>query len=598
MKKARLSVAALLGAALAFALAFASCDSGSSAPIWISPASLTAPSVSVYSSSANLSGYMSLTLGNMNVKNAGAVGADVFVMKQSDVDSLGESDLTAIVQNCLDGKTFVIDAPTSSGVVKLGTRLDAVLAKPENAGLKAKAKLSDESPDHIVYLLSSALSDDDTETSPFGAGSQFSNTHLAIALRGSHIYYVHDISLNFLASSAELFAKWIDKRSASAASRSLSPEARDFLISKTVASESSLNDLVKAQTFTHNFECSGIFQPGWYLFRDWPGGEIKETVELTNDVWAVCNIDEQKDYYLVRESVACHNNETMYGGYNFYHANIYGTMNPSLQTVREQDCSPQTTQGSDSFTTGTSTTVTSGYNVGGSLNIGYALASGLSGGLTFTGSYTRTTGHTVSQSSTRSIPDTEIAFKIDPTWKGPFWDCCVPYKDGWPLPIQKTTAVFDTYAVYVLPSDYEACDGNVELSTLVRLSFSLDKSGDLGKLGKDGCFDDHVKKPCNAKRNYIMSFHKPAGISIESLNSLHSVIKDYVPTWNDSLAYYAVGQSRLDGVAKAAFNDAMKTIEDNKIVLKGRGFEGSVTFYIKNAEIGGDTTLAEKTITF
>lgn len=597
MNKARLSVAVLLGAALAFALAFASCDSGSDAPIWIPSSSSTSPLVSVYSSSANLSDYMKRTMKNMNVKTAGAAGADVFVMKQSDVDSLGEADLTAIVQNCVDGKTFVIDAPTSSGVVRLGTRLDAVLAKPENAGLKAKAKLSDESPDHIVYLLASALSDNDTETNPFGDDSQFSNTHLAIALRGSHIYYVHDISESSIASSAERFAQWIDKRSAAAASRSLAPEAHDFLISKAVATPSSLNDLVKAQTFTHNYTARCVFDPSHYQGRDWPGGEIKETVELTNDVWTVCNIDEQKDYYLVRESLACHNNETMYCGYNFAHANIYGTMNPSLQTVREQDCSPQTTQGSDSFTTGTSTTVTSGYNVGGSLNIGYALASGLSGGLTFTGSYTHTTGNTISQSSTRSIPDTKIEFSIDSNTKGPHWDCYVPYKDGWPLAIQRKTAVFDTYAVYVLPSDYETRDGNVELRTKTLLYFSLDGSGDLGSAYPNN-FDDHVKKPCNAKRNYIMSFHKPAGISQESLNSLHSVVKDYVPNWNDSLAYFAVGQSRLDGVAKATFDSAMQTIENNKLVLKDRGFEGSVTFYIKNAETGGDTPLAEKTITF
>ncbi len=595
MNKAKLSVAVLFGAALSFALAFASCDGGNNAPVWIPSSSSTGPLVSVYSSSANLSDYMSRTMKNMNVKTAGAAGADVFVMKQNDVDSLGEADLTAIVQNCVDGKTFVIDAPTSSGVVRLGTRLDAVLAKPENAGLKAKAKLSDESPDHIVYLLVSALSDDDTETSPFGADSQFSNTHLAIGLRGSHIYYVHDMSESSIASSAERFAQWIDKRSASEVSRSLAPEARDFLISKAAATPSSLNDLVKAQTFTHIFEEQDTFEPSHYQGKDWPGGVIKETVELTIDVWSVCNLETQKDYYLVRESLACNNNETMNGGYNFAHAHIFGLMNTSgaVATVRAQDCQPQTTQGSDSFTTGTSVTVTDGTSDGVNVNLGFSMT-GPTGGVTYTHNGSHSVGNTISQSRAMSIPDTKVEFRLDGF---PSWDFYVPYKDGWPLGIQSTTAVFDTYAVYILPSGYEAWEGTVELSTHEYVEFSLNGSNDFGK-PKGHCFDDHVKKPCNAKRNYIMSFHRPAGISQESLNSLHNVIKDYVPDWNDSLAYFAVGQSRLDGVAKTAFDAAMQTIENNKLVLKDRGFEGSVTFYIKNAEIGGDTTLAEKTITF
>ena len=71
----------------------------------------------------------------------------------------------------------------------------------------------------------------------------------------------------------------------------------------------SVDDLKKAESFayqfTAKFSSSGDHYDGRY-------NERVETVKVFIDAWAACDIDNKKDYYLVRTSVTCPNQELNY----------------------------------------------------------------------------------------------------------------------------------------------------------------------------------------------------------------------------------------------------------------------------------------------
>lgn len=133
-----------------------------------------------------------------------------------------------------------------------------------------------------------------------------------------------------------------------------------------------------------------------------------------------------QDYYLVKTSAACHNEQLFFWdqwkymnrfGPYFDTCKISTTMDASKQHIDPTECQPQTQVGSTTYTKGFTFSLTS--------NVGFVPKSSISGG----------PGVQFTDSQSRSIPD-----------------------------IQKKLAVFDTYTIIEMPSDPDS-DAQTQLLT-------------------------------------------------------------------------------------------------------------------------------------
>ena len=471
----------------------------------------------------------------------------------------------------------------------------------------------------------------------------------AIALRKNQIYYVHDIDeaisesalgksqqggfieannssktldkvksapatppnsstadyKRLTSDSISSFSGWVANKSVAATrSFNLSEFAGNGLISQSAINYTGPlgADPKDAQSFIHNFTAS--FNTS---YRDHYDGRFEgrnENVEVRTDVWAFCQLDagstsaDRKDWYYVRTSLICHNeqlnvqntwddNKYVSPYFDYCYATVKladGDSGAGLD-LRAQDSSPQNAAGSTSFTTGMSVSI--GGNVGFNMS---GPTGGVSGGVTF------------SESTTRSIPDIGVNFTKDDTNKTYDWKYTTPtLTPGWsgfytkcddPKDIQKRMAIFDTYGVYTMKSDYGESAGTVELRTdaSVRLTFITGwLSGFLDTTlnwywyysTTNIHYYDSVKKPSNSKADYIMMFDAPTGSTAEKIDLWNNVLKEYISDWNSKEMYYAVGDASLNTVAENYFASVKQKIQATKDVLKGRGFEGTFTFYIK-----------------
>ncbi|MBQ7619409.1 MAG: hypothetical protein IJS51_04685, partial [Treponema sp.] len=475
--------------------------------------------------------------------------------------------------------------------------------------------------------------------------SNTQQTFEAISIRGNQIYYVHDIdeTLTPEAPPASLTPKKAD-RSASSTRQTEEPLNASWTPLKTptadweeatknsVANFSSwLNgsgasllssrpaaasatqglkaDPMQAQTFIHNFTATFNYS---YEHYDGRYNGKNENVEVIIDVWAACEIDKATDYYLVRTSAVCNNqqlgfkndwDDAKHVGPYFDHCNVASTINVASGQVskRTNDCSPQNAAGSTTFTTGSS------FSIGG--NVGFC-PTGPTGGVSV--------GYSESQSTSRSIPDISVNFggsdpangatwayttpELSPHWSGFYTRCDNPKE------IQYKAAVFDTYGLYTLPaaSAQPAASDTIQLKTDVSVGLKviagwLETFYELDwywfSCNLTMHYYDYVKKPCNAYDEYIMSFEPPEGVKPAEADRLHGIVKEYISDWNSNERYYAVAQSRLDGVAKGYFGSVRKKIEDNKNVFQGRGFKGTFKFYIQKVS-GGSGYLDYFDLTF
>jgi hypothetical protein len=291
----------------------------------------------------------------------------------------------------------------------------------------------------------------------------------------------------------------------------------------------------------------------------------------------------------------------------FRDCKISATIDPSRQTVRSSECSPDNAIGTTSHS--------SGFNISFNGSVGFSGA-GTAGGTGGTGGLSG--GLSFSDSTTRSIPDIQIT-KSTSNEKGASWSFTGSdfepsewiWEHFWDYEkveeavkdIQKKEATFDTYTVISLPSTSETLNEKIKLYTSVQVKafrrfqrgFWENLIGHQSYIFKAAFTNDYsfiatVPKPNNAKGTYIMGFTSPAGTSNTDIDRLQAKMKQYVSNWGDNIDFYAIGANRLDETAKNQFTFIKDIIQKNKNVFTDNNIKGTYNFYIQNVSTGNKVT--------
>lgn len=572
----------------------------------------------IYLASYGLSDYTQRSVsavGFQTTENPNAV-PEVFVVKGSDAAVLSEQEVVLAVKTCLEGKTLIIDSPSEGQLESFKNRIDAVLSIPAEDGeenvfkyeyLKDQSEISPNS----IYGIIPEKSTGGFGSAEFDSAIPADNKNYgAIALRQGQIYFVHKIDdavnlgaenlktdyTNVEESSIKSFVEWI-KNPEAEEERTLSGKKSAINALRSVTSEAALESAKKAQSAVHNF--TATFKTNERTHYDGRYEGRSENVQIYIDVWCACDISAQKEWYLVKTSVVCNNQQLnnvtewsdKYVSPYFEKCTIKSYVNGA--TVDASKCSPQNSAGSTNFTSG------SGFSIGANAGVN---SSGPSAGLSV--------GYSVSQSSSRSIPDISVKFEPAADQHSAKWSFTAPKVEGYwdglvtkcngAKSIQTNAVTFDTYTIYTRPSNFAPKYKTIELTTTVNVNLEMLTSwiGGLGRLtsrwydqSTGWIYYDYIKKPSNLSGEYIMSFSAPEGTTPERYELLNKALRDYIDDWGTNVKYYTFGDKNspngpLDKTAKAYFSGPKQKITTNKDVLKDRGFSGKYTFYIRNVSTG------------
>ena len=572
----------------------------------------------IYLASYGLSDYTQRSVsavGFQTTENPNAV-PEVFVVKGSDAAVLSEQEVVLAVKTCLEGKTLIIDSPSEGQLESFKNRIDAVLSIPAEDGeenvfkyeyLKDQSEISPNS----IYEIIPEKSTGGFGSAEFDSAIPADNKNYgAIALRQGQIYFVHKIDdavnlgaenlktdyTNVEESSIKSFVEWI-KNPEAEEERTLSGKKSAINALRSVTSEAALESAKKAQSAVHNF--TATFKTNERTHYDGRYEGRSENVQIYIDVWCACDISAQKEWYLVKTSVVCNNQQLnnvtewsdKYVSPYFEKCTIKSYVNGA--TVDASKCSPQNSAGSTNFTSG------SGFSIGANAGVN---SSGPTAGLSV--------GYSVSQSSSRSIPDISVKFEPAADQHSAKWSFTAPKVEGYwdglvskcngAKSIQTNAVTFDTYTIYPRPSNFAPKYKTIELTTTVNVNLEMLTSwiGGLGRLtsrwydqSTGWIYYDYIKKPSNLVGEYIMSFSAPEGTTPERHELLNKALRDYIDDWGTNVKYYTFGDKNspngpLDKTAKAYFSGPKQKITTNKDVLKDRGFSGKYTFYIRNVSTG------------
>jgi len=574
----------------------------------------------IYRSSASSSDYLTKTLNGVStVDVTDGKTPDIFVVNLETVNQLSTEEVNLMYKTVMAGKTVLFDSPSKTNLNTFQNKVVNLLDDEESAKVKNAA--------FNLENLFAAINSTEADT--------LADEYEAIGVRQGQIYYVHKVDAiegevtydeaetgslpkpdNSMVSeltgttgesivlpedyetaknsSIEKFTNWVNLTNSKAANnRAITQDGRNYVMNNKPELASAMDDLKTAQTVYHSYTVKYIY-PDTVHYHGRYNNKC-ENVELTSDVWTMCSIDNQIDYFIVRTSLVCNNGQL--GCANnwsddksvgpYFRGCILSPVVHSSQHLRTNDCSPQTSTGSTSYSSGVS------ISMGGNIGIS---ASGPSGGISGSVSF--------SESTTRSIPDVSIFLTqennvpewtystpaVQPGWSGLYTKCDSP------VAIETNTAIFDSYCIVEVASNLSTYFEKyhlVDTTSIVRIGMTQGWLDGLFSLEHENLvcrttltFHDLFKKPNNACCQYIMSFTPPAGVTPESQDRLHNIIKDYITDWNDNVPYYTIGESNLNNVAKDYFAEAKKKIETNKNVLKERGFAGTYTFYIQNVSTG------------
>ena len=617
----------------------------------------------VYYASNSLSPFTSRALRGTGMSDtySGTTVSDIFAVKGSDLSALSDEDTILAVMTCLDGKTIVIDTPTLSQLDAFWSKIQTLLEDEQYEYLKAEHELS---PYTLYKIISNyGLDEDDDEDFTKSADE---HVYEAIGMRGGDVYFVHDIDEivdansghvykgtrnsrsedhtfdengdhyttgsamdddcvvssdtdweEIISRTVEYFSAWLKGETSS---KDLE-ERKNEVLAKSGAKDAqeALSNVKKAQTISFSFTVG--FYGSTNEHNDGRLNGKKEVVQTYFDVWTACDIANQTEYFLVRTSVV-YNNQQLQGIHGFSYDSQTGYEGPYLNSggisvslpggiLRVTDCSPQNSSGSTNFTAGSSFSFSG--NVGGT-------AAGPTGGVS--------AGITISESTTRSIPDTSIVFT--PTTYGSAgsdktaWNFSTPEvtlrKDSnyfWNLKwlcdgakaIQNNAATFDFYSLYTRPSSYDKTNKTamfeVNVTTNLRVTTIWTKSDYIDR--PSYTHYDFTKwlrhhlpftRPNNLMGEYIMGFEAPSGSSQTEITLMNDVLKEYFPEWNTNVKYYAFGDnsdtgtrdSVLDSVAGNYFTKIKQKITTNQNVIKNRGINGEYKFYIQRVHDGKKIT--------
>ncbi len=652
MTKVKLFFAAFF-ALLSFSLVLAACASEGDSPVYVAGQEdlRQSKTFAVYKAggASDYSDYTKKTLAAIKTGESPASAVpDFFIVKGSSAGTLSSSDVLLAVKTFEAGNIILIDAPSQDSLEDFCTNVVTVLSAAENYYVRNDADMDGRS---LSRALIQAVNNKGGRDDPYER-----KNYEAVALKKNIFYFVHDIdevlpltpnqknkrrvtrsgSLDCGGSSAEIvdpkveftrvnpsanyaqiesdsiegFSLWLCGAAPSSKPAQISAKALAAI--QGSAAQAALADARDAQTFVHNF--TATFDYGSYDHYDGRYDGKNESVDLTIDVWCACQINDptditkNTDYYLVRTSMACNNNQlnfsndwdnSKYLSPYFDCSNIdtaFDTVSSGKISIRTQDCSPQNAVGSTTFSTGSS------YSIGG--NVGFN-ASGPTGGVSV--------GYSVSQSTSRSIPDISVNFskpqedelswaystpEDNPYWGG-FMDLYT--KCDSPKDIQTRLAIFDTYGLYLVQSGENSGSGLLEVATNARVRLTM-ITGWLESaltlcwyhLSCDNWanYYDNVIKPSNTFAEFIMTFTPPAGTSTQDIAAQQAAVQKFISDWNASQRYYAVADDNSDidnallAAAKSYFASAKKKINDNKNVLQDAGFKGDYKFYVQKVDGG------------
>ena len=569
----------------------------------------------------------------------------------------------------MDGNTLVFYNVSPVNVVAFGKKLNDVYKAAKESGdeqFAAKFSLNTAdswTPVHFLEQITEKMlaASSNSKISEENFDKKF---YEAIGVRKNHTYFVYSLDADLLGlrfeqntevtfieddsyngsapssektvvdtevqikNSIEDFSNWIlEKNTTQNASVS---ELKGLLLQANQAATPSAIQQLKdaAKTFTYSFPVTMDPKPGMpgsHAFVISALGRQRENVNVEVTIWAACDIDNQKNYYMIKTSATCHNDQlnfkdTMYEN-DKYSVNVYGpyfkeckiaaTIDSSKQTVHSSLCSPDNAIGTTSHSSGFSLSLSSSVGFTGAGSKGGAGGTGgISGGLSF------------SESTTTSIPDIQIVKTtgddIGASWRfygKDFEQSEWIYENlfkGRPEDvknIQKNEATFNTYSIISLPSTSETTNENIKLSTSVQIAairrfgrgFWESFIGHTSYIVKANFSNAYqfiatVPKPNNAKGSYIMNFTSPDGASNDEIDRLQAKMKQYISNWGDNIDFYAIGASRLDETAKNQFTFIKDIIQKNKNVFTDNNIKGTYKFYIQNVSTG--TKVNEFEITF
>ena len=569
---------------------------------------------------------------------------NVLLIEGDSIQNMTEAQFRQAVNVVINGKTLVIMSCSPKQILAFGVKLGKLREKAVNDGdAKLVADIDEDgentwSPnDFLAQVTDDVLAVYKKSDPPTIFDTKI---YEALGVRKNHVYYVHPTDKNLakllltenssveqvteiqtegqqassttspaedkteevIQASVKAFADWILQKESASSNVSKSELSSLLVQANQAVTPDALQMLKSAQeTFTHNFMVEVSFKTN-------DGGSAnvavltgfngkRENVSVETKVWALCDIDQKKDYYLVKTSAACHNEQLFFldqwkymnrfGPY-FDTCKISTTMDASKQHIDPTECQPQTQVGS--------TTYTKGFSFNLPINVGFAAKSGASigGG----------PGFQFTDSNTRSIPDisvTTVVTNEKATWTfagrsfDPSPSVFVSDHPEVVTDIQKKLAVFDTYTIIEMPSDPDSDAQTQLLTTDVYVSIAavcrIWRAWNLGynkwiinkgKYEANHTYKDKVKRPCNATGEYIMAFESPAGASNEQIDRLKTQLKEYVSSWGSNINYYAIGKNNVDAAAKSGFAVVKQKITNNKSVFTHNNISGTYKFYIKN----------------
>ena len=572
----------------------------------------------VYIASKNLSDYMKKALESANITPSTTAPSDestpnIFIVSGVELSKLSDKDIILAVRTCLEGNTFIIDKPTISDLIGFIQPLNKVLSKEENTYYNDMTDISAYSIKNIFNQFPEADYNKEDKSKKFFE---------TIAMRKNHIYFAHDI--NEVLEYKEILEEPIEKTDAEntkekqvadsniddkSSSKEVNPSfdytkltedsARDFgeWINSTekLSLQSAIDDAKNAQSFVHSFAAKFAVAEKYKC----PYNGRTELVQVNIDVWTVCDIDNKKDYYMVRTSAVCNNDQLNFkdeigtecrAGPFFKYCEINSQLAPDHVSLKSNDCSPQSRSGSISFLSGLS------FNIEG--NVG-TISTGPIEDLT--------KGITISNMRKQNIPDISISLNcnnISATWgfDSPnviptetispyrYSDPKNKYKYDGPKIIQTTKAIFDTYAIYTMDSHNYWTQKEVLLKSKVTIQinmlFGWERSYDpvrtelkykfLGCTTSDS-FSNYVKKPCNSYCNYIIYAEFPPNSTSEDKEMYNTTLMQLFPGWDRNVKYYGYCDTSkysptstngsLDILSKRYFSKVKDTITKNKKIL-------------------------------
>ena len=568
---------------------------------------------------------------------------NVLLIEGDKIQTMTDAQFRQAVNVILYGNTLVILNCSPSQILAFGVKLKALSDKAQQDG--------------DTKLVAMIAEDSDTTWSPTDFLSQVTNDVLdvykkadppsifetkiyeALGIRKNHVYYVHPTDQNLakllltensdseqfeietdqkvpqagagsvesnteeaIQASVKAFSDWILQKDETPSKASKSELSALLAQANQEVTPSALELLKNAQeTFTHNF----MVEMNWQSTnRDGEAAMVlslsgfngkRENIRIETKVWSVCNIDTQKDYYLVKTSAICHNEQLGFKdqwstfnrlGPYFDSCLVKNTMQDAQgkQHIDASECEPQSQIGSTEYTKGFS------FSIGG--NLGFS-GSGASLGPSASATFTDTTS--------RSIPDITTTMTVDDSaaqWKftgrsfNPSPSCWIKDHPEDVTDIQKSEVIFDTYSIIQMPSESETETQTLKTTVGADIAavFRFEKSWNIlginrwiilkGKYHVESTWKDNIKRPNNAKGEYVMVVKALDGAT--DRDKLETKLKGTVSTWGENVSYYAIGSSRLDAVAKNKFAHIKDVITKNKNVFADSGIKGKYEFYIQN----------------